>query len=276
MVGLAFMAWLTVVICYGGNWVLGQCMIERPIVVGLVAGILMGDVRTGVIIGASLEAIFMGAVNIGGAISAEPVTATALAVAFCVGAGIDQSAAITLAVPVGVVTAFLSIALNNVVLAFFAKPFQDMAAAGNEKGLAVQHWLLWFFKYAAFALIAFFGVFFGAEPVAAIVNQIPANVMAGLNAVGALLPAVGMALLLQMLWSKELAVYFFLGFTIYEYLGLPMIAIAVFGVVIAAVVALRDKEIFDLTHKAAATAAQIPAATGSDESVDADEEAFFA
>lgn len=76
MIGLAVMAWLTVLICYGGNWVLGQCMIERPLVVGLVAGLLMGDVKTGVIIGASLEAIFMGAVNIGGAISAEPVTAT--------------------------------------------------------------------------------------------------------------------------------------------------------------------------------------------------------
>lgn len=92
MIGLAVMAWLTVLICYGGNWVLGQCMIERPLVVGLVAGLLMGDVKTGVIIGASLEAIFMGAVNIGGAISAEPVTATALAVAFTVGAGIDQGA----------------------------------------------------------------------------------------------------------------------------------------------------------------------------------------
>lgn len=75
MIGLALMAWLTVLICYGGNWLLGQCMIERPLVVGLVAGLLMGDVKTGVIIGASLEAIFMGAVNIGGAISAEPVTA---------------------------------------------------------------------------------------------------------------------------------------------------------------------------------------------------------
>ena len=57
MIGLAVMAWLTVLICYGGNWVLGQCMIERPLVVGLVAGLLMGDVKTGVIIGASLEAI---------------------------------------------------------------------------------------------------------------------------------------------------------------------------------------------------------------------------
>lgn len=264
------MAWLTVVICYGGNWVLGQCMIERPLVVGLVAGLLMGDVKTGVIIGASLEAIFMGAVNIGGAISAEPVTATALAVAFTVGAGVEQSAAITLAVPVGVVTAFLSIALNNVVLSLFSGSFDKLAADGNEKGLAVQHFALWFFKYAAFALIAFLGVYLGAEPVSNIVNQIPENVMNGLNAVGSLLPAVGMALLLQMLWSKELAVYFFLGFTLYQYLDLPMIAIAVLGVVIAVVSAMRDKELFDLERKGVKTEA---ATTGS--AID-DEEDFFA
>jgi len=272
MLGLALMAWLTVVICYGGNWVLGQCMIERPIVVGLVAGILMGDIPTGVIIGASLEAIFMGAVNIGGAISAEPVTATALAVAFAVGAGVDQGTAVTIAVPVGVVTAFLSIAMNNVVLAFFTAPFDRMAAKGNERGLAIQHYLLWFVKYAVFALIAFLGVYFGAEPVAAIVNQIPSNVTAGLNAVGSLLPAVGMALLLRMLWSSQLAVYFFLGFTVYEYLGMPMIAIAVVGVVIAVVSALRDKELFDMSKKAPAVrieAASAPAGANDDE------EAFF-
>lgn len=268
MIGLAFMAWLTVVICYGGNWLLGQCMIERPLVVGLVAGILMGDVQTGVIIGASLEAIFMGAVNIGGAISAEPVTATALAVAFTV-AGIDQSAAITLAVPVGVVTAFVSIFWSNVALAMFAGRFDKLAAEGNERALAVQHYVLWFLKYAIFGIIAFLGVYLGAEPVAAIVDQIPANVMAGLNAVGALLPAVGMALLLKMLWSKELAVYFFLGFVLYIYLGMPMIAIAVIGVVFAVIQALRDKELFDLAHSGAVIAAATDSAMS-------DEEDFFA
>lgn len=270
MLGLATMAWLTVLICYGGNWVLGQCMIERPLVVGLVAGMLMGDVSTGAIIGASLEAIFMGAVNIGGAISAEPVTATALAVAFTVGAGIDQGAAITLAVPVGVVTAFLSIFMNNVILALFTAPFDHMAQSGNEKGLALQHFGLWFIKYAVFAVIAFLGVYLGAEPVAAVVNQIPANVMAGLNAVGALLPAVGMALLLQMLWSKQLALYFFLGFTLFIYLKLPMIAIAVIGVVIAGITALRDKELFDYMNKKDKNTVSV-----STSSVDADEEDWF-
>ena len=112
-------------------------------------------------------------------------------------------------------------------------------------------------------------MYLGAEPVAAIVDQIPANVMAGLNAVGALLPAVGMALLLKMLWSKELAVYFFLGFVLYIYLGMPMIAIAVIGVVFAVIQALRDKELFDLVHSGVAVAATTDSAMS-------DEEDFFA
>ena len=83
-----------------------------------------------------------------------------------------------------------------------------------------------------------------------------------------LLPAVGMALLLKMLWSKELAVYFFLGFVLYIYLGMPMIAIAVIGVVFAVIQALRDKELFDLEHKGVAVAVT--------DSAMSDEEDFFA
>lgn len=38
----------------------------------------MGNMRTGILMGASLEAIFFGTVNIGGVISVEPVTATVI------------------------------------------------------------------------------------------------------------------------------------------------------------------------------------------------------
>lgn len=143
------------------------------------------------------------------------------------------------------------------------------AAEDEHMPLIIQYWP-GFEGHCALDIIAFLGVYLGAEPVAAIVNQIPANVMSGLNAVGALLPAVGMALLLQMLWSTELSIYFFLGFTLYQYLGLPMIAIAVLGVIIAVASALRDKEIFDLTKKGLATQAV------SNDSVTSDEEDFFA
>ena len=71
MVVQAFLASLAYFICYGGNWLFAQSMTERPIVVGFVTGLLLGDMKTGIIVGAAVEAIFMGSVNIGGNISPD-------------------------------------------------------------------------------------------------------------------------------------------------------------------------------------------------------------
>ena len=114
---IACMATLAYFICYGGNWLFGQCMIERPIVVGTVTGRCLGDLTTGIIIGGALEAIYMGAVNIGGATSAEPVSATVMSVTFAITAGLSMEEAITLAVPVGLIFNSLSmvwIMLTNI------------------------------------------------------------------------------------------------------------------------------------------------------------------
>ena len=93
----ATMAALAVFICFAGNYLTGQSMMERPLVVGLVTGILMGDMKTGILMGASLEAVFLGNVNIGGVIAAEPVTATTLATTFAIISNVEQKAAMTLA-----------------------------------------------------------------------------------------------------------------------------------------------------------------------------------
>ena len=123
-------------------------------------------------------------------------------------------------------------------------------------------------KYFLLAIPSFLAVYIGAEPVAALASTIPDNVIAGFTTCGNLLPAVGMALLLKMLWDKKLAVYYLLGFVLVIYLGLPMVAVAAIGAVIVVITALRDKEILDLKKRGIVTA--------SDATADADEEDFFA
>ena len=44
------------------------------------------------------------------------------------------------------------------------------------------------------------------------------------------LAAVGFAMLLRMIWTKKLAVYFFVGFFLTTYLGIPTLGIAIAGV----------------------------------------------
>ena len=108
-------------------------------------------------------------------------------------------------------------------------------------------------------------MYLGAEPVSAIVNQIPTNLMNGLNAVArSCLPSVWRCSS-RCFGAAQLAVYFFLGFILNIYLGLPMIAIAGIGVIFAAIQAFRDKELFDMEHKGIATAASGDAATSEEE-----------
>ena len=58
-----------------------QC-INRPIVVAPLAGLVLGDFHTGIVMGAALESIFMGISAIGGSIPADATTASIIAVAY--------------------------------------------------------------------------------------------------------------------------------------------------------------------------------------------------
>lgn len=249
MLQIALLASLCVFICFGGNWLWGQTMIERPLVVGAVAGLVFGDLQTGILIGASLEAIFMGAVDIGGALSAEPVTATVLATTFAITLNVNMKAALALAVPIGVFAAFISMFLKNVVMNIFAPLVDKVAANDDSKGLTKLHFGMWFINYFVFSLVTFFSVLAGAQPVQHLVKQIPANLMAGLAATGGLLPVVGFAILLRMLWSKNLSPFYFLGFILAAYVNLPSVAIAAIGIIIVILQWNRDKQIMDLENK---------------------------
>ena len=51
----------------------------------------------------------------------------------------------------------------------------------------------------------------GGPAVQAVLDQIPAFIMKGLSAASGMLPALGFAMLVKMVISKELALYFFIG-----------------------------------------------------------------
>ncbi len=244
----ASMAALSVFICFAGNYLTGQSMMERPLVVGLVTGLLMGDIKVGILMGASLEAVFMGNVNIGGVIAAEPVTATTLATTFAIISNIDQEAAMTLAIPIGMLAAFVVMFLKNVFMNIFA-PILDKAARENNQGMIVTlHWGTWIIYYLIIASISFFGIVAGSGPVNTLVENIPQTLMNGLSAAGGLLPAVGFAMLMKLLWDNKLAVFYLLGFILTAYVQLPAVAVAAVGIVIAVMISQRD---FELAHQPA-------------------------
>lgn len=246
MLETALLAFFAAFFCYFVQWTFGQPMIEQPLGAGLVAGIVFGDITTGVMIGAALQAIFIGSVNVGGATSADTTCGTVLAVCFVVVNGMEQGAAIPLAVAAAIFANVVYSLIFNVLMSFWAPIIDWAAASGEEKKVFICHFGGAVVMNAAMAIPTFAAVLLGAEPASQLMDMVPQAVLNGFNTVSGLLPAVGMALLLRMLWDSKISVYFLLGFVLFAYLGMPMIAVAAVGVVIIIVTGLRDFENLDL------------------------------
>lgn len=255
-------------ICFGGNWLLAQNMADQPIVVGALVGLLLGDLQTGLILGAALQALFIGAVNVGGAVSLNPSFGTTLAIAFAILSGGDQKFALAIAVPLGLLGGLLEIGVN-ILCSGFGGAFDKAAAAGDEKRIVFLHYGVWFFKYIIFSVVIFISVLAGATPVSNFVNSLPEFITNGLGVVAGLLPAVGFAMLLKMVWSNKLAVYYLLGFVCVAYLKLPLIAVATLGVIAAVIQVSIDQDFLKMKNSGIAT-------TTTGDATEMEEEDFLA
>ena len=94
----------------------------------------------------------------------------------------------------------------------------------------------WISQFGLYFLIGFLSIYFGSGAMETAVNSIPTNIINALNAAGNLLPAVGFGLLLTMIMDKKVAAWFFIGFILTAYLGMPTIAVTLLAT--AAVVLL--------------------------------------
>ncbi|MBS6646549.1 MAG: PTS sugar transporter subunit IIC [Clostridiaceae bacterium] len=268
----AFLAALAVFVCVGGGELIGFTMLNRPIVIGPLVGMFFGDLHTGVIVGASLEAVFMGVVNIGGASAAEPGIAAAVGTAFAIMLGKGTEVALTLALPIGILGLQIKTVLYIFLVGMFAKRFDQLASQGKQKQIVLLHFGLWAVNWFLYSMVAFLGILFGSNAVSALLEAIPEVVMNGLTVCGGLLPAVGMAMLMKMLWDNKICIYYFLGFVLAAYLNLPLVALAVLGAVIAIGIGMNDYKFNQMASmRGAAPALQADSAYGLDE----EEEEFF-
>ncbi len=270
----AFLVALAVFLCVGGAELIGFTMLNRPIVIGPLVGLFLGDLQTGVLIGASLEAVFMGVVNIGGASAAEPGIATAVGTAFAIMLGKGSEVALTLALPIGILGLQIKTVIYIFIVGMFAKTFDRLAAEGKERQIILLHYGLWVVQWVLYSMFAFLAIMFGSNAVSKLLDAIPDVVMNGLTVCGGLLPAVGMAMLMKMLWDKKICVAYFFGFVMSAYLNLPLIALAVLGVVIAVYVASNDYRMNQFAAKRVAVSGGNNSTNGGFY-LDQEEEEFF-
>ncbi|MET3290624.1 PTS sugar transporter subunit IIC [Brevibacillus fluminis] len=220
--------------------ILGDNMLGRPIIIGPLVGLVLGDLQTGIIIGGTLELIFIGAVQVGAAGTGDVVTAAALGTSFAIMSNQGAAVALTLAVPVALLADRVGdlVRIINTPLIHRADKY---AEEGNLKGVERMHRLGFVMFFLNGFLPTFIMLLLGSAFMDSVIKAMPQWLLDGLLSGALLLPAIGFSLLMSMMISKKLAPFYALGFILAAYLKLDILAVAIIGAIIALILAQYDR-----------------------------------
>ncbi len=207
----------------------------RPLVSGLIVGLILGDPVKGTIIGATINAVYIGVIIVGEQTPTDTRLAGVLGPALGILANLTPELALATIVPIAILANAVR-PLRQFVFSIFAQGADKAAAADNVKGIARIN--VWTPTVAAMlypGVVVFFAVYLGPTYVSALIDYFPAGVINGMQAVGKLFPAVGYAILLHYMTATSLKMLpmFFIGFILSAYLGLDILPVVALGIAVA-------------------------------------------
>lgn len=213
------------------DYQLGTLYMFRPIVMCPLVGLALGDLQTGLAVGASLELLFMGSISIGAYVPPNETIGGVLACAFAISLGEGTEAAIALAMPIAV----LSLAIGNLlqpIWPFFVDRADSFAKKGNLKGIYAVHWGIGLWGCVEYFLLCGGAFLLGVDAVQGILDWIPSFILDGFGVAANLLPAMGFAMLGRLVITKKLVPFYFLGFLLCSYMGVPVLGVAILAIII--------------------------------------------
>lgn len=208
---------------------------SQPVTAGLIIGLILGDVKTGLYIGGTLQLMTLGISSFGGASVPDYQTAALVGSYIAITTGQDASIGITLAIPVAMLMVQLDV-LKWSTNIYFQNKAEKYAEEENYRGIELMQYCAVFNTMLTSGIPVLLTVIFGPDLVGGIIEYIPEWLSGGLSVAGGLLPAVGIGLLLRYLPVKSYFGYLVIGFVGAVYLNLPILSIALFGAAIAFII----------------------------------------
>ena len=206
--------------------------LNRPLLAGCFAGIVMGDLAFGLTVGATLQLMVLGVSNFGGSSIPDFMSAALIGTALGVISGQGEEFGIGLAVPAGMLLVQIDV-LARFANTFFQHQADKYAEEVNLKKIDMMNILGVLMWGLSRAVPVFICLILGSKVVTSFVSYFPVWLSSGLKVAGGLLPAVGIAILLRYLPTKKYIPYLLMGFVLAAYLGVPMLGVAICGLALA-------------------------------------------
>lgn len=208
--------------------------IGKPLMAGAFAGLVMGDLVTGLAVGGTLQLMILGVGSFGGATIPDYTIAALIATPLAIMSGKDLEFAIGLGVPIGLLMTQLDI-LARISNVFIMKQAQKAVDKEKYELINIYNHLGMVTWAISRGLPVVLALVFGTEFVEMILNISPEWLINGLKLAGGLLPAVGISMLLKYLPVKNYYPFLIIGFFLTAYLQVPMLGIAMLGISVAVI-----------------------------------------
>lgn len=262
--------------CMAGQAV-GNYTIGRPLVGGLICGIILGNIPLGIACGVATQLVYIALVTPGGTVAADvraisyigiPLAMVAITSRGLNPMGADAAnMAKSLGTLVGTLGSVLFYAVAFMNLIWQAFGWKDIQNGKLNRLYGVNFGWPWLSHLIFSFLPTMLMTHYGAQAVTALRDALPMDgiPMKTLFTVGAMLPCVGIAILLRQIINKAVDfIPFFVGFTLAASLHLNLVSITIISLLFAAI--MYEIEISKGSGNKPETA------TASDDSDDDDDE----
>ncbi len=210
----------------------GLLHIHRPLFSGMVIGLILGDLPTGLITGATLELILLGAMPVGGAQPPNVVIGGVSGVVLAITSRLEPQAAVGIAIPFAVFMQSLITLYFTSFVPVMHKVDSEIEAGNGESAIISANYFGMFTLFVLYAFVATI-LTVGGTKTADLVTKLPKWITHGLSVGGGILTAVGLAILLKIMFSTRYAIYLALGFILVTFFNAQILPVAGIAIIIA-------------------------------------------
>lgn len=198
-----------------------------------VAGIILGDPNTGLVVGGTIQLMSMGAAGLGGSSAPDYGMAGLVATVLACLAGTND---ISVGLAVGVAVAMLYVQLDvlfKIYNSWVFKVVRGHAVKREYDKMLRSVFLSHVYLFLQGALPMALVLAFGQSAIDAVLAFMPAWFTGGLTIAAGILPVTGFAMLLTFMPVKKFYAFLIVGYVLSAYLGLTVLPIALLGGAIA-------------------------------------------
>lgn len=239
--------------------------IFRPIIVSTVAGAILGDIQTGLVVGGVTELAFAGLTPAGGTQPPNPILAGVMGVVLAHTTNASPQAAMALALPFSLLMQYVILFFYST-FAFFMRKMDKAVEEVDTAAIGRINFITTAIVAITYGVVVFLCGYLAQDYMQELVAMLPVWLTHGFEVIGGILPAVGFAMLLNTMLKREFMPFLLIGFVIASFLDFAnLLPVAVVGLALALFVYNIDSNIVKNLAKNKMTPARATVSNNNDD-----------